>query len=725
MHWFANLKTAYKLGMGFGLGIVITLIIGIVSLTRMNEIADLQSHTYKDELIVDKLGTLRGDILNYHRAAKNIIIETTDSEMQRYKGRMNQYAQAFDTDMNDLKGMVFTDKERATVAMLEVAWGTFRPINARVTELALINKKTEAQQLAKTDRRAQIEEIEQALDDFTQFKVDADRKTDAGARNLVASTRCLVTTLMACAILLNLLIGWFIIRIITRSLFQVTERMETLRANCITSLGNAVVAMAEGDLRISVEPSTKPLDIATREEFGHMAATFNRMLIQTQEMTRAYDRARRSLSDLVGAVAESAEAVASTSTQLSMSAEQTGKASQEITRAIQDVAAAADQSATTSQEMATGSELQARSASEVATQMEQLQAAILHVHAGGQQQQEAARQANAGMQQAARAVEEVAHSSQQMAKAARLADSVAQTGGKAVEQTIVSMGRIKQQVGASATKITELGKMGQAIGAIVETIDQIAAQTNLLALNAAIEAARAGEQGRGFAVVAEEVRKLAERSTAATSEVSTLIGQVKQGVNEAVDAMSASSQEVSAGASRSQEAGQALTQILESTRSVAAQVESVSANAEQMAASVQEVTATIDTVRQSAEENGHTVEKMAMGAEKVSTAISSVASVSQETAAGAEEMSASAEEVSASTQNASAAVEEQSASVEKIAAAASELSSRATQLQELIGQFKLETKLEAKPGTREVDPSPLHKLALPRQMSKNRTNRAA
>lgn len=116
----------------------------------------------------------------------------------------------------------------------------------------------------------------------------------------------------------------------------------------------------------------------------------------------------------------------------------------------------------------------------------------------------------------------------------------------------------------------------------MNAISAIAEQTNLLALNAAIEAARAGEHGRGFAVVAEEVRKLAEESSAATKEIATLIGQIQSKIAGIVGSMSEGSGQAEIALQKVREGSEILGGILGAVAEINRQVESFTAGLEQI-----------------------------------------------------------------------------------------------------------------------------------------------
>ena len=120
---------------------------------------------------------------------------------------------------------------------------------------------------------------------------------------------------------------------------------------------------------------------------------------------------------------------------------------------------------------------------------------------------------------------------------------VAQANRDAVERISSTLSQLSANSATAAEKVAALGERATRIVGIVNLIKEIADQTNLLALNAAIEAARAGEQGRGFAVVADEVRKLAERTTNATAEISTLVGQIGDDSGGATESMAVLSRE--------------------------------------------------------------------------------------------------------------------------------------------------------------------------------------
>ena len=208
------------------------------------------------------------------------------------------------------------------------------------------------------------------------------------------------------------------------------------------------------------------------------------------------------------------------------------------------------------------------------------------------------------------------------AETARSSGEKAKQGGSVVEDTIKGMVRIADVVKKSAETVETLGKNSDAIGEIIQVIDDIADQTNLLALNAAIEAARAGEQGRGFAVVADEVRKLAERTTKATKEIANMIKQIQGVTIEAVNSMKIGKAEVDKGKELADKAGEVLKEIITESQKVtdvAAQVAAAS-------------------------------EEQSVSAEQISKNIESISSVTQQSAAGSQQIARTAEDLNILTQ---------------------------------------------------------------------------
>lgn len=180
-----------------------------------------------------------------------------------------------------------------------------------------------------------------------------------------------------------------------------------------------------------------------------------------------------------------------------------------------------------------------------------------------EQQNTAAEAAAEAVAEMAGDVRDAAEKAEQTARIAQAAREHSTLGGNIVHEASAEIERIARSVEQSAQVVAALGERSEQISGIVKVIHDIADQTNLLALNAAIEAARAGEQGRGFAVVADEVRKLAERTTAATGEISSVINAIQNETNSAISTIRAGSEQARNGAGLARQAADALQRINE------------------------------------------------------------------------------------------------------------------------------------------------------------------
>src|SRR5450432_1717028 len=234
-------------------------------------------------------------------------------------------------------------------------------------------------------------------------------------------------------------------------------------------------------------------------------------------------------------------------------------------------------------------------------------------------QRDRAHQVAIAMQEMSTTVEQVAGNSQTAADASQRAAQAARQGGIVADQALSTMRSIAGSTECAASRIAELGKNSEHIGRIIAVIDDIADQTNLLALNAAIEAARAGEQGRGFAVVADEVRKLAERTTAATKEIAGMVRAIQTETKSAVEAIRAGSHDVEVGVGKTTESGVALNQIIEVAEEVGSLIACIATAASQQASATEDATRNITQISSLAQESADAAEQAATSCVDLST----------------------------------------------------------------------------------------------------------
>ena len=246
-------------------------------------------------------------------------------------------------------------------------------------------------------------------------------------------------------------------------------------------------------------------------------------------------------------------------------------------------------------------------ADEVSQSATQLARTSSSITAGSQQQSTAASVTSASVDEISSKIRQVAQSAAETESIANMAQELSRAGQKVAISAAQELTKVSGSVSESAQLISTLEHRSTEIGQIVMVIKEIADQTNLLALNAAIEAARAGEQGRGFAVVADEVRKLAERTGLATTDISSIIEVFCNEIEHAVSIMDLSSREVSAGVSLTNEAAESLAKINEGALNTLVKIRSmVSATQEQSTAS-QEIARSVEKIAGFAEENSSSI----------------------------------------------------------------------------------------------------------------------
>ena len=253
---------------------------------------------------------------------------------------------------------------------------------------------------------------------------------------------------------------------------------------------------------------------------------------------------------------------------------------------------------------------------------EELSASSGQISRGMGEQARRASQIASATTEVAQTVADIARNASGIVESAAQTVTVAKDGEAAVGSSVTEVKGIAESVNESATVVRSLGDRSNEIGEIVGVINDIADQTNLLALNAAIEAARAGEQGRGFAVVADEVRKLAERTAHATSEIRGMIAAIQVEVRSAVSSMDTVTERVHAGVVLSSKAGETLHKVVDSISALQSLVLHIASATEELSSVSGTVSDDIEGIAMTSKETSAGVDQIA----RSSTELARVAS---------------------------------------------------------------------------------------------------
>ena len=422
----------------------------------------------------------------------------------------------------------------------------------------------------------------------------------------------------------------------------------------LDSLRSAVRRVLDGK-RPDAPAGSPPAVIQIYQELQEAHETFAELSTRSNRNETELQEAATSLSSAVRTLTEGVAAQLNASDESARYVKEVTTALREIAQHVEVLAASAEESSssvlqmTATNEQVGGNILElAASVRETVASIEEMAYSIKEVAKNVDALSLTAEETSSSMNEMDVSIDQVQSNANETARLSEEVAQDAERGAEAILKTIGEIYRIKESSQEAVAVISNLGSRIDAIGQILNVIDDVAEQTNLLALNAAIIAAQAGEHGKGFAVVADEIKDLAERAGASTKEIADLIKTIQAESKNAIQAVERGAQNVDRGVEVSNEAERALKKILESSQKSTNMVRAIARATVEQAKGSKQVTDAIGRIAATVQQIAAATAQQARGSELIMKSGEKMRTISQQVERSSQEQSRGSRQITQS-----------------------------------------------------------------------------
>ena len=573
------MKLRTKLSLSMGLLMVMLCGLGIFSLYQMNNINDASTEISKNwmpsTVNAQRLNTLTSD----YRIQEILHIYSTDKQdMAFYVKRMDDILAQFNQASAQCSKLLSSPEEQKLYDEFLVAWKEYMAAHDEIYKLSVQNQTAQAVDILTHRSRELFEKASGILLQLVKLNLQGGDQASLAGDEMYDSSKMLVTAVLIAAVLIGVLLLFFLVRNVLRQLGKDPGELN--------GIAHRVV---DGDY--NVDDGSKKMGV-----YGAIVEMVNALKTHIdnaqRESENAREQSRKAQEAMQQAEAASREAQSKTEAML-VAADKLEQVGGVVSSASTELSAQIEQSDR-------GAAESAQRLSEAATAMNEMNATV----------------------------QEVAKNAGSASTASAETKQKAEAGAQVVEKAVHSIEQVHQMSLELKDDMAQLNEHAQDITRIMNVISDIADQTNLLALNAAIEAARAGEAGRGFAVVADEVRKLAEKTMASTNDVGNAIKAIQESTAKSMAGVEQSVARIGEATELASQSGAALQEIVATVEATADQVNAIATASEEQSAASEEINQSIvqvnDMSRQTAEamaEAAKAVSDLAAQAQSLTTLI--------------------------------------------------------------------------------------------------------